>query len=315
MLLAVGLALLAAFLFASSDSLQQHAAHNTSYAPQVGRGAKGRRRLVLPALITLLRTLVHRPLWVAGWFINLASFVVQAAALQFGSVALVQPILVTQLGFTLPLASAWRRRWPQARDWLSGLAISGGLAVFLAVRGAAPVKGEADRLSVVVAGLTIAVLVGALTLASAGRRPLVHSTLIAIAAALCFAISAVLMKLTTADLLHRGVTATAKDWVGYGLAAATLGGLLLEQGAFAAGTLPAAVAAITITNPLTSYVLGIVVFDVKPPTGLGVLAALAGAGALLIVGVIGLAHSPIVRVGVAHDSASSPRGESGTGRG
>ena len=128
-LLAVGLALLAAFLFAGSDSLQQHAAHDTDYAPEVGPGSRRRGRpAIVPALITLVRGLVHRPLWVAGWLINLVSFLVQATALHFGSVALVQPILVTQLLFTLPIASAWCRRWPQARDWLSGLAISAGLA-------------------------------------------------------------------------------------------------------------------------------------------------------------------------------------------
>jgi drug/metabolite transporter (DMT)-like permease len=303
-LLAVGLALLTAFLFAGSDSLQQHAAHDTNYAPEVGRGTRRRGRpAIVPALITLVRGLVHRPLWVAGWLINLVSFLVQAIALHFGSVALVQPILVTQLLFTLPMASAWCRRWPQARDWLSGLAISAGLAVFLGVRGAAPVKGEPERVRVLLAAGAIAVAVALLMMVSAGRRPLVHATLIAVAAGLCFSMSAVLMKLTTADLVIRGVGATARDWVGYGLAAATLAGLLLEQGAFAAGSLSAAAAAIAITNPLTSYLLGVLAFDVQPPTGPGVLAALAGAGALLFVGAVGLAHSPIVRTGMTRDPA------------
>jgi len=105
----IALALLAALLFATSDSLQQHAAHETGYAPEAGRENR-RRPAVLPALIHLVRSLIHRPLWVIGWLINLVSYVVQAAALHLGSVALVQPILVTQLLFSLPLASAWRRR-------------------------------------------------------------------------------------------------------------------------------------------------------------------------------------------------------------
>ncbi len=301
MLLVIGLALLAAFLFAASDSLQQHAAHETNYGPEVSQTtAHGQRQAVLPALFTLLRSLIHRPLWMAGWVINLVSYVVQAAALHLGSVALVQPILVTQLLFSLPMASAWCRRWPQARDWLSGLAICFGLAIFLAVRGTASRSGAADRAGVIAAALTIAVAVTVLTTVSARRRPLVHATLLATAAGLCFAISAVLLKLTTADLVERGVGATARDWVGYGLAASTLAGILLEQGAFAAGSLPAAVAAITITNPLTSYLIGILAFDVRPPSGYA-LAALAGAGALISVGAIGLAHSPIVRTGMGRD--------------
>jgi drug/metabolite transporter (DMT)-like permease len=230
---------------------------------------------------------------------NQIAFLVQATALHFGSVAVVQPLLVTQLLFALPMASAWCQRWPSLRDWMSGVAISGGLAVFLAVRGVAPTEGEPDRRRVILAGLCTVIAVGVLMVISTGRRPLVHATLIAVAAGLCFAFSAVLMKLTAADLVGRGVGATARDWVGYALAVSTLTGLLLEQGAFAAGSLPAALAAMTITNPLTSYALGVLAFHVTPPTGVGVLAALAGAGALLCVGAVGLAHSPIVRTDIS----------------
>ncbi len=307
MLLVVGLGLLAAFLFAGSASLQQHAAQGTDYAPEVGRGQRRRGRLVvLPALIALVRALVRKPLWLLGWVTNLIGFLVQATALHFGSVALVQPLLVTQLLFALPMASAWCREWPALRDWLSGVAICGGLAVFLAVRGVAPMEGEPDRSRVIVAGLSTVVAVGVLMLVSSGRRPLLHSTLIAVAAGLCFAMSAVLMKLTAADLVVRGVGATARDWVGYALAVSTLTGLLLEQGAFAAGSLSAAVAAMTITNPIASYVLGVLAFHVMPPTSAGAVAALTGAGVLLFVGAVGLAHSPIVRPGVARDPGCPP---------
>jgi hypothetical protein len=139
------------------------------------------------------------------------------------------------------------------------------------------------------------VFVGALVLAAAGRPPLVHATLVSVAAGLCFAMSAVLMKLTTDDLIHRGVAATAVDWPGYSLAISTLVGLLLEQSAFATGSLSAAVAAMTITNPLASYLLGVLAFRVMPPRSPGALAALAGSGALLIIGVSALSRSPSVR--------------------
>jgi drug/metabolite transporter (DMT)-like permease len=301
--------LLAAFLFAASASLQQHAAQRSAAAPepeatpvQPPRGARLATRLVvrpllgvLRPLLALVRRLVRTPLWLFGWVTNLVGFMVQAVALHFGSVALVQPLLVTQLLFALPLASAWGRRWPALRDWLGGFAICGGVVVFLAVRGVAPFSEEPDRDRVVLAGLAIAITVGLLVVASAGRPPLVHATLIAVAAGLCFAMSAVLIKLTAEDLLQRGVAATAVDWPGYALAVSTLSGLLLEQGAFAAGSLSAAVAAMTITNPLASYLIGVLAFHVMPPTSPEALAALSGSGALLIVGVVTLAHSSGVR--------------------
>ena len=173
--------------------------------------------------------------------------------------------------------------------------ICAGLIVFLAVRGVAPLADEPDRHRLLLCVVVAVVLVGTIVLASTGRKPLVHATMIAVAAGLCFAVSAAMIKLTTEDLLQQGVAATARDWPGYALAASTLTGLLLEQGAFATGSLPSAVAAMTITNPVASYLLGVFAFGAEPPTGAGPLTALGGAGALIFGGAVGLAHSPIVR--------------------
>ena len=296
MLYAVSLGLFAAFLFAASASVQQRAAYRTDYAREaLGDGSVKNRPAVIQALVRLVRRLVRTPLWLIGWGVNLIGFLVQAWALHVGSVALVQPLLVTQLLFALPMASAARRRWPGRRDWLSAIAISGGLAIFLAVRGVAPMVEEPDRGRVVLGGLAAAGAVGLLVAASAGRRPTVHAAFVAVAAGLCFAMSAALIKLTTEDLIYRGVGETARDWPGYALAVCTFTGLVLEQGAFAAGSLPAAVAAMSIANPIASYMLGVFAFHAPAPTGAGALAALAGAGALICVGAIGLAHAPIVR--------------------
>jgi drug/metabolite transporter (DMT)-like permease len=303
--LAVGLGLLAGFMFAASASLQQHVARRTATATHTTGDLTG-KSIVRP-LFTLISRLVRHPLWLTGWCTNLLGFFVQAAALHFGSVALVQPLLVTQLLFAMPLSTAWARRWPTVVEWLGVILISGGVAVFVLVREAAPADGAPDRPRVIIAGLITAALVGLLAWAAAGRTPLLHATLVSVGAGLCFAYSAVLMKLTTDDLLHRGVPATALDWPGYCLALSTLTGLLLEQGAFATGSLSAAVAAMTITNPLASYLLGVLAFRVMPPTSPGALAALAGSGALLIVGVAALSRSPTVRRPDAPGSANEPR--------
>ncbi|HEX6498977.1 MAG TPA: DMT family transporter [Micromonosporaceae bacterium] len=308
MLLVVGLSLLAAFLFATAASLQQHAARRTGYArvqqmhaerhveaQSVGRGRSAGRDSVILGLFALVRRLVRMRLWLVGWGTNLAGFVVQAAALHVGSVAVVQPVLVTQLLFSLPLASMWSRRWPLTRDWAAGAGICAGLILFLAVRGAAPLSGSADRHRAILAGLAAICVVVLLVLLSTVRQPVTHAMFLAIAAGVCFAMSAVLMKLTTDDLLYRGVAHTAADWPGYALAVSTTVGLLLEQGAFAAGSLPGAIAAMTIANPLVSYVVGVLAFHAVPPTDPGAIIAVVGAAALLCLGVVGLAHSPSVR--------------------
>jgi drug/metabolite transporter (DMT)-like permease len=293
--LAVGFGVLAAFLFAAAAALQQRAAHRHPPPPRDHGDGPPRRTAVFVSLWRLIQRLVREPLWLAGWTTNLFGFGAQALALRFGSVALVQPLLVTQLLFALPMAAAWQRRRPAARDWIWAALICGGLVVFLAVRGVAPLEDRANRPHLLLGCLAAAAAVLAILLFSVGLPPLVRATMIAVAAGLCYAVSAAMIKLTTDDLLVRGVAATARDWPGYALAASTLGGLVLGQGAYAAGSLPSAIAAMSITNPVASYLLGVYAFGVQPPQTPGALAGLAAAGALISLGAVGLAHSALVR--------------------
>ncbi len=302
MLLIVGLSFTAAFLYALAASLQQHEAHKANPAVTLRRETDGSPRSDEAAasvpprvfLLTLARRLPRSRLWRLGWVIGLGGFVAQAAALYLGSVALVQPLLVTQLIFALPLTTWWSRRWPSGRAWLSGAAISAGVAVFLVAHGGSALRGEEDRGRLILAGLSAAVVVAILVRVSSNRPPMVQAVLLSSGAGLCFAMSAALMKLTAEDLIVRGVGATAVDWPGYALAVSSLGGVVLWQWAFAAGSLPTAVATVTITNPLASYVIGILAFRVVPVASPHRLAAVVAAGVLISLGVAGLARSSIV---------------------
>jgi len=183
-------------------------------------------------------------------------------------------------------------RRPGWLELASAVVIWAGIVVFLSVPGAAPQAGAVDRRRILVATGCAAALVALLVLAATGRRRAVRAVPIAIGAGVFFAISAALLKITTEDLFDRGVAATAVDWPGYLLAAANAGGFVLEQDAFATGSLPSAVTAMTITNPLASYFLGVLAFHARFPHGPGGLAALAGAAALVILGVAGLGRTP-----------------------
>jgi hypothetical protein len=133
-----------------------------------------------------------------------------------------------------------------------------------------------------------------LTALAAARTGTARAALLGIEAGLFFASSAVLIKLTTDDLVHTGVAGTATDWVGYGLAGSTAVGLLLEQQAFGAGPLAAAMTAMTITNPIVSYAYAVLAFGVSLPGSADGIAAMASGGALLVVGTGVLAQSPLV---------------------
>jgi hypothetical protein len=119
--------------------------------------------------------------------------------------------------------------------------------------------------------------------------------LVGVAAGLCHALNAVYLKLTVEDLYHGGLLATLLDWPVYALAATALSGMLLVQIAFASGPLPPAVAAMSVTNPVASFVLGILAFDAPAPRGVGVLSAIAASGVLIVVGIVGLANASSTR--------------------
>lgn len=287
MILVIGLSVFAAFLFAAAAYLQQRAGRAVvAVHPAASR---------VGGLLLLMRRLVHSPMWLRGWVTNLAGFLTQAGALHLGSVALVQPLLSTQLLFSLPFSAAEHRRRPATRDWVFALCVCAGLAVLVSVEGTAPLSGDPERTRVLLATASAVGVIAVLVLVGLAVPVRVRAHLTAVGAGLCFAMSAVLMKLTTEDLLHRGVGATAADWPGYLLAVSALGGLLLEQNAFVAGPLPWAIAAMSVTNPVASYVAGMLAFHVPFPTDASRLAIITGAGALVVVGISGLAHSPLAQ--------------------
>ncbi|TSE00323.1 hypothetical protein FOS14_07800 [Skermania sp. ID1734] len=283
MIIVIGLSVLAAFLFAAAAYLQQRAARAVV--------AVDPSAAWVPGIGGLVRRLLRSTTWLRGWLTNLCGFLTQAGALHLGSVAVVQPLMSTQLLFSLPFAAAEQRRRPSRRDWLAALAVSGGLALLLTTQGAAPFAGDPRRDRIILSVASAAVLVVILALISTRFAIQTAAHLVAIAAGLCFAMSAVFMKLTMTDLVDRGIGATATDWPGYLLAASTLTGLLLEQAAFAGGPLPWAIAAMSVTNPVASYIIGMLAFDVKIPTDPGSLAGMVGALTLIAVGVAGLSHS------------------------
>jgi len=293
------LACAAAFAFALSAMLEQRAASqaNSSHSLDTVHGFS-----------SFVRALVRRKLWLTGFVINNVGFLIQAAALHVGSVAVVQPVMVSQVLFALLLTGLGSRLRPTAKDWFYVLCICAGLIVLLSVGGAAPLHGAPDRERVIWVLLAMAACVVLLVASARGQTDArAASLLLAIAAGICFAGNAVLIKLTTEDLFGPGVLHTALDWPGYSLAVATASGLLIEQAAFAHGSLPWAVAAMSITNPVISYLAGIFGFHVTAPHSPGALAAVSVTAVLIGIGISGLAHSPLTRSRTeAHSQVAVP---------
>ncbi|SNT60200.1 Permease of the drug/metabolite transporter (DMT) superfamily [Asanoa hainanensis] len=302
MLLVVLLGLSAAVLLSVAAALQQHAAQRVAHARPARRGP-------LP-LLGVAHRLLRSPMWLCGQVAGALGAGVQGAALHLGSVALVQPLLAAQLLFALPLGARRTRRRPRAGDWLAAAAIVGALTLFLSVRGAVPAGGHSDPDRVLLAVVLTAALAGLLVTVAARWRA-GYATLLAIGGALCSALAAVLLKVTSESVAEHGVVATIRYWPLYALVGAIVGALVLGQQAFASGSLAAAVTAGSVTNPVASYLLGVLAFHAALPHGAGPRAALAGAAVLLVSGAWVLSRSPLTGSGGQLDVGPPRRADGG----
>ncbi|MGK8489220.1 DMT family transporter [Nocardia asiatica] len=268
----ITLALFSALLFAVSAALQQGAARQA--AAETGQG----RFLLLAAIA---RRLITDRRWLAGQGANVAGFVVHAFALRFGAIAVVQALLVVQLLFALPFAALRRRRALLARDWAGTTAVCAGLILLVAqgIPAHSAVRGE--RLPVAGAAVVVAIVV-LFGMSRLARSTQLRSALVAVAAGCCFAATAVLVVVATSALPQ-------PSWALLGIPVTTLLGGILTQEAYARGSLPTALTAMTITDPVLSYLAGATLFTAtihpRPPL-------LACAAIAVIVGVALLANSP-----------------------
>jgi hypothetical protein len=284
----VALSLLAALLFAVSAAMQQRAAREAARRRTADRAAS---RSWLPVLGVLSR-LVRDRRWLAGWLANVAGFGTHATALHAGSITVVQSLLMVQLLVALALGP----HRPMCRDWLGTLAVCAGLAILVTVHSGVA-RAPARRVDVALVALVAAALIaGLITVARVARpRPQVRSALVGVAAGACFCLTAVFVVVVTDDLSRGGLGAVASDWATLGLAASTSLGGLLVQDAFASGSLPTALTALTamtIADPLCSTVAGMSLWDAGPTPGPGTLIAYTVVAVLVTAGVVLLANSP-----------------------
>lgn len=244
--LAAVLALVAAVLFAVATVAQQHSAATVPDAEARGLG--------------LMRVLVRRPVWWLGLVGDVGGYVVQAAALGFGSLLLVQPLLVTTLLFALPLGARWGGRRLARSDvgWAVLLAVA--LAVFVVSGNPTDGIDRADlREWLPVGSVLLGLLVVALVAATRTRGP-VRAVLLAGATALCYGVAAALTK-GVVDTLGDGLVPFLTSWETYGLVAVSVLGTVTQQSAFQAGQLGASLPTMIVGEPLVAVAIGVLVLQ------------------------------------------------------
>ena len=241
----------------------------------------------------LLLRLAHDPLWLLGIGFALVAYVLDAFALSFGPLVLVQPLIVSELLFALPISVRLRGLRMGPREWLGGAAIATGLAVGLvsaaprAGRSGAPVAQWMVALGVA-GGLTVLVI-------AVGRRNRgsSRSFLYAVGAGIVMGMQASLLKATITPF-ERGLSQALEGWELWATLVTAVLGLLLVQSAYEAGPLAASMPALDAIEPAIAVVLGIVLFHEEVRTGFALIGAGAGVAALLL-GIALLTTSPVIR--------------------
>ena len=238
--LAIGLGVAAALMFGVASVADQH---STKLVKP--------RKALSPAIFA---DLARQPLWVASVGGTLLGFALQVLALNYGPLALVEPLLACGLIFAVLINSYLRKRFdPILLGGVMGTA--GGIAGFLII--ANPSAGHANVGFFTVLPLG-AGLAGALAacLALARRSATIKPLALALACGICYGVAAFLVKLVISDA-GAGLGALLTDWPIYALAVVGPLGFLLNENAFQSGTLLAPVLSIiTVCDPVISVALG-----------------------------------------------------------
>ena len=207
----------------------------------------------------MVLTLVRRPLWWAGTASAVAGFVFQALALAYGSLLLVQPILVSALLFALPLSARLAKRRVTRGEWLWATVLTAALAVFVLLAKTSPGDYEASVPLTVIVALVCIAAVSACVIVAIRNPGWKRAVLLAVAVGVLFGVVAMLTKqvmhLATYDGVHAALTTPAP----YLLILIGIVAVLLQQSAFHAGSLQTSVPTMLVLEPVVAVVLGAVV--------------------------------------------------------
>jgi drug/metabolite transporter (DMT)-like permease len=234
--------------------------------------------------LSLFAYLIRRKVWLAGIGMTVLAAVCQAVALATGPVALVQPIFIIELPFTLLLASRVMRRPLPRRTWGAVALVTVSLGVGLWA--AAPSGGSAHAsarvwiITLIVTGVFEAVVITVGVRARGNAR----AAALGLAAACGYALTATLLKSAVANL-DQSVAAFFSSWQLYATAVTGVGALFLLQNGLQAGALVYVQPPLTLGDALISVSYGVTVYGESVRTGgwlaVQIIAVLAIAGGCL----------------------------------
>lgn len=219
----------------------------------------------------LLYDLMRRPLWWAGIGAMVFGQLLSGLALQLATVALVEPLMSTNLIFALVFASLLSRNRIQWKEIAGAVLLSASLAVFILIGNphSAPKPNASD--AVITLGVCVVlVTVGLLVMVARRRQLVLESVLLAVGAGLLYGLQDASTRATLVVADHHGIARLFINPWAYIVLASAIFGILLSQSAFKAARLDYSLPPIAAAEPIAGIALGVSLLgDVISVTAVG----------------------------------------------
>lgn len=273
--LAVVYSLLGAGCYATSSVLQQRAASEqppeTSMRP------------------SLLLRLLRSPRWMLGNVADVGGFLFQFLALRQGALALVSPLFVIGLAFSIGGSALVDRRWPTRHEWAASAATVVGLGLFIFVAQPGPGHPRASGLAWSGLFLATAVLSAVAVLLARGTQRR-RALFLSVATGILYGVTAAITE-HAGHLLDRGFLHILTTWTPYVLVVVSVVGLLANQSAYQAGDLRLSLPMLTVLEPIVAIVIGQLLFGEHIASTGGARLGEVVSLAVMVVGVFWLART------------------------
>ncbi|HSR84532.1 MAG TPA: DMT family transporter [Streptosporangiaceae bacterium] len=252
----------------------------------------------------LLSRLARRRLWLAGIGLAVAAYGLQAVALAFGPLAVVAPVVATDLLFALPIAAMWDRRAMRRPEWAGCALVAGGVAVFVVFSPQSAGRSDGPARDWLLAFGAVVLIGTAAVAAAVVGRGATRASLLAIAAGVVFGMTAaVTLSLTRMVRSGEGAAILAR-WQLWALLALGITGLLLSATAYKAGALRASLPIMDTVEPVSGVLIGAVVFGERLASSPGILFVQVAGAVSAVIGIMLLGPSPLA---AAPAAAAAPR--------
>lgn len=240
----------------------------------------------------IVTNVIKNRLWLSGIGLNIVAFFGQAIALHNGSLALVEPLLITDVVFLLVFLHFGFKRRVSRQGFSGAVLLVFGLSCLLVVAHPQSISSEASfgkwLAAIIAVGL---IILGSAILIRTIRMVNLRAVVGGFAAGLHFAFTAAFTKLVVTELQQSGVLDTLFSWQLLALIIVGISSALTMQSMYGAGPLVITQPTLEITEALAGIFMGILLFGDIVNDSVGALAIEAASGLVAASGIILLART------------------------